>query len=385
MRIAIVTFFDNGNYGSELQAIAMNSFCEERGHRAVFLKIKSKNKFLRILELINDEVNVRSHCIINREYKRYYEDRLANLKRQENISESLRNSIRQFMKKHIEMFVVSRRIFNKAKGFDCYICGSDQIWSALKMPIRKEYFLCRIPASKKIAYAPSFGLNQLPQYFIKHVVAYINDFRYLSVREDVAKEQIKESFGREAELVLDPTMLVDRDFWNQFIAKETTCDIAEPYVLCYFLGRFSNEQLQQINRYANGKLIISLPYIDASKKFVHGKYVEATPVDFVKLIRDADFVFTDSFHGSVFSIIFNKPFVVYDRTHVLHVVQSSRICSLLKIAGIPQRFCKTVQDAERCLGEKICYKEINDRIHSKRVESISFLDNSLLAVKRNSI
>lgn len=219
MRISVVTLFDNGNYGSELQSIAMTLYLKNKDHEPVLCHIKAPNKALRLLEVLVDAVILKTNTFFNAEMKKYLSDCTINAEKQRSISSELREYVHSFVSRHIVSERVSR--WNVPNGkFDAYICGSDQIWSALKLPICSKLFLNGVSPNRKIAYAPSMGLDTLPTYYIKKVRKYISDFKYLSVREKAAKHAIIENFGIDARQVLDPTMLVGRDVWDSMLAFE---------------------------------------------------------------------------------------------------------------------------------------------------------------------
>ena len=378
MRIAVFTFFCNGNYGSELQAIAMDSACKKLGHKLVFYKIKSSNKLERIFEVLEERVDIAFHRLVSKEYRQYYASRRLNTSKQRVISSELKRKVIDSTKAVIETATVPKRSYNKIKGADCYICGSDQVWSALKMPIHKENFLAGIHPNRKIAYAPSFGLNKLPSYFVRTAMKHISSFQYLSVRELAAKEEIKKHTGKDAELVLDPTLMVGKDFWERELSKRNlNKPFSESYNLCYFLGEISDDVVNSINEHYPNRLIICLPYESECTRFPKGRYVEADQFEFVNLIKNAEMVFTDSFHGTVFSILFNTAFVVISRSHEKNVTQTSRIESILSLYGLTQRFCHSKNEIERAMGLQIVFDDVNKKMTSHQDSSRHFLENAL--------
>lgn len=149
MKIAIITFFDNGNYGSELQTLAMNDYLNAKGHVTVFCKVKSSNKIIRAIELLYDKVLLKWYKITDKEKRQYLTDRAKNLSSQRNIPPKLRQYIHSFVNSHISFGCISRLLLFRKERFDAYICGSDQIWSALKMPLLPLNFLYGIDKKKR--------------------------------------------------------------------------------------------------------------------------------------------------------------------------------------------------------------------------------------------
>lgn len=381
MRIGIVTFFDNGNYGSELQSLAMNDFLKERGHQPFFCNIKHS---LRLLQAIEARFNVykkRMVCFLDNEVKEYQRDMMNNVTKQKTISPALRCQIHDYVSSHLSMVTVSPFSFMTRNKFDAFICGSDQIWSALKLPLQPLNFLYGISRNKKIAYAPSMGLDVLPHYYIKQVRKYICDFKYLSVRENTAKKVILDHYGIAAQQVLDPTLLVGREYWDRQLDKHPKLKSQENYVFCYFLGEIEPVVKTSIEKVANGKTVIILPYEEDSTKVLNGQYVLADPLDFVYLIKNADCVLTDSFHGSVFSILYDKQFAVTKRTHLGKVSQTSRILSLLRLFGLDKQYCAGSNEIVKACNTTIDYNQIHPLLAAQQEASRCFLDSALLEIE----
>lgn len=380
MKIGVVTLFDNGNYGSELQSLAMNDYLESKGHDTVFIKVKAENKFLRALELLNDRIRKKYILRKDSELSLYNKDSESNKTKQRNISPDLRKKIHEFMASHITMVRVPRWFFPPKRRIDAFVCGSDQVWSALRIPLAPEYFLPTVPISRKIAYAPSLGIDIIPEFFQNNAGKYIKDFKYLSVREDAAKDTLKEKFGIDAVQVLDPTMLVGKEYWDEQLEKAQIQKPLFDYIFCYFLGEVQDAVLSVIERLSEGKKVIMLPYEEDSKRISNGQYKEADPLEFVNLIKYADCVLTDSFHGSVFSVLYGKRFIVTKRTHVGRVSQTSRIKSLLRMVHQEERYCSEKEDIERLLTQDIDSQTVENEICKMQTVSRDFLDNALKEV-----
>ena len=372
MKIAVITFCNNGNFGSELQALAINDFCKQRGHSVIFCIPKSANKLKRITEILFEKMINSANLLFNGQYRNYYKQLKQNISLQASVTSDQQAITANFIKENIVVRRLSKRQIIRG-DFDCWICGSDQIWSPLTMPFNSVFFLGGIPSSKKIAYAPSFGVNTLPSFFQKKAVKYIKEFDYLSVREVSAKESIYNFCDKDAQVVLDPTLMMEPEYWE----KKVKC-INEKYCLCYFLGDISPETADYINKIADGRKIILLYSISHCKKLNNAVGVIADPLDFVSYIHNADLIFTDSFHGTAFSIIFEKEFISFSRTQSAAITQTSRILSLLEQFGLTERFCNNVKDFS--IKDKIDYSKVSELLNQKRAESVCFLENALKQV-----
>ncbi len=196
---------------------------------------------------------------------------------------------------------------------DAYICGSDQIWN----PYYKKgyndpgYFLNFVPKGKKrIAYAPSFGCDDIPLEAQKNLKYYLDQFDAVSVREQEGADIIEKYADMKVPVVADPTFLLTREEWKS-IAK-IPANTPDKYILCY---RFmKNEEMTECMNYLSKTLhlpIITLPLSRVALSDPYKKQFEAGPEEFIGLIQNATLICTDSFHATAFSLIMNKPFYTF--------------------------------------------------------------------------
>lgn len=379
MRIGVITFFDNGNYGSELQALAMQGFCESRGHEVTFLRIYPGNKYIRFINRVVNKIIVWYKCKTDKEFLKVHEDLRSNVGRQANISPELRNHIQASVTRLIHSGHISAFRMRHFPPYDCYICGSDQVWSALIQPVWTYNFLKGVPADRKIAYAPSVGVNDMPEYYLRTIAPLVKDFKYLSVREHNVADVFEKRFGVKPLVAIDPTILVGRDYWINLLQKENIKKENSPYVFCYFLGEISDEQVVFLNRFADGRKIIILPYEKHAEKLRNGQYVLADHLEFVNYIRYADYVFTDSFHATVFSILFHRDFAVFQRSHVGVTKQTSRIESLLSLVHLEDHLVNNPNTVDTFGVTN--YKKVDEIIEEECQKSMEFLDNALTHIQ----
>ena len=379
MKIGVITFFGNGNYGSELQALAMQGFCKSRGHEVTFLRIYSSNKYIRICKRIKDRILIKIKCYLDDEYRRYYHDRKNNANKQRAISTDLFKHISTSVNKYINMSNISQSGLKKSRLYDCYICGSDQVWSALRIPVWKENFLGDVSPMRKIAYAPSIGVNEVPNYYIHAVAPLIRDFKFLSVREQSAAEIFRKRIGVDPFVAVDPTILVGKKYWLDLLQKEQLPKPECSYIFCYFLGELNDEQVDSLNRFAGDRKIIILPYEKHAERLNNANYILADHLEFVNYIRYADYVFTDSFHATVFSILFHREFAVFQRSHVGVSKQTSRIESLLSLVQLDDHLVNNPNAVESFSDTN--YDKVDEIIEKERQKSIEFLDNALTHIQ----
>ncbi len=244
------------------------------------------------------------------------------------------------------------------KDYDYVIVGSDQVWN-IKIIRTYEalrfYYLMFIEKDKRVNYAPSFGVSKLTHWEKKIHIKGLNGFNMLSCREDAGCRLIRELTGRDAEHVLDPTLLLTAEEWRAF-ERKPSYELPEHYALAYFFGGMKN--------YADTleKIAGDLPVIDAIDS-MSDEFCMTGPREFVYLIDHADCVFTSSFHGTAFSVNFGKKFVSFGR----FTTTFSRIESLLSRLGLTSRIYEPEREA---YDEAVDYDDVQTKLAAWRESSI---------------
>lgn len=218
--------------------------------------------------------------------------------------------------------------------YDYCITGSDQVWNPeIRIKEKANYFLDFAPQQKRVCIAPSFGVSSIPSEYKDRYTEWLNSYKYLSCREAEGIKIIKKLTGREAELLIDPTMMLDREMWREIY--QPVALPSQPYILLYFLGEISLERENFIKRIAQKQQLEIINVLESK----NSKYKNLQPDGLIQLIDEAAFVCTDSFHLTAFSINFNIPFFVFSRkskesfgNHML-----SRITSLLDLFQLQER------------------------------------------------
>ncbi len=223
-------------------------------------------------------------------------------------------------------FLVNTRRLNfyddvqkEGERFDVLVAGSDQIWNTTWYGgevFFQYYMLDFVPCEKKISYAASIGLSQIPDEYVPKFQRYLSDFTWLSVRENEGAKELERILNRPVDVVLDPTMLLSLEEWDVISNRYPTNEIQEsPYILCYALGNQESvvRKARQIQKYRDVPILYLCTTMREymSLKLKHSKVkpiLNAGPGEFVSLFKNAAYVVTDSFHGSVFSILYHKPF-----------------------------------------------------------------------------
>ena len=368
MKNAIITWFHYENYGTALQAFALQEFLSKKEKDVEVINYIPQYN----IENVRKKVNIKNICIflLNKKKKLYnliINSKYANKKnkRTERFIKFTNQKIRLTKTKY------TRNNINELnEKYENFIVGSDQIWNPNN--IDYTYYL-DFTEKNKIAYAPSFGVNKLNDYQKKLIKSKIEKFNYISVRENAGKYIIKDLIDVDVPVLLDPTMLLSKEEWEDIVTYKKD----EKYILCYFLGNnnFYWKYVKKLQK--NTGLKIRIIPIQAESYLKKGEILpDAGPIEFVNLIANAEIICTDSFHGTVFSIIFEKNFSVLKRFNDNDErSQNSRIYNLLKLLKKEKNIVET---NNKEFNYKVHnYKVIKNILNKKRTESIEFLDKSI--------
>ena len=280
----------------------------------------------------------------------------------------------------------ARDVFHSISQSDIAIVGSDQVWNP--SGTEDAYFLDFVPDNNgKIAYAASIGANEVSQDFLNHVEPYLRRFDFISVREESAKEILQPHLEQEIKVVLDPTLLLSRGEWDKIAVQPT---IPQPYIFVYLLGE-KRAHRRLIKKFARtlGLKIALLPHVHfrfnpADCFFADYNLYDVGPAEFVGLIKNAEMVITDSFHGCVFSIIYRRKFWALKRHKDSDPKNmNSRLYTLFDSLELKNRLIEdenTTYDAD-ILNMPIDYAMVEAKLSPLRKESVDFLLNAIKAVQ----
>ena len=230
---------------------------------------------------------------------------------------------------------------------------------------------------EKISIASSFGVGQIPWYQKKRTAHFINRIEHVSMRENRGKEIVKELTGRDVPVVLDPVFLLSKEDWDKYIPEVKVYD--EPYIFAYFLGEnpLYREEVKMLSK-KTGLKIVALrhldQYVETDESFGDYAPYDVSPDKFLNLIRGAEYICTDSFHGTCFSIINEKKFMIFNRySDASKVSKNSRIDSLCINLGISER--RFVGNIMSVLDE-IDYHSVNIKLNKLKSETDKYLDKA---------
>ncbi|MCI9461017.1 MAG: 4Fe-4S binding protein [Oscillibacter sp.] len=326
MKAGLLTFYHLHHYGAILQAAATQRALETLGWECETIDY-FVNQDTRIFRpaaspslAASDAYNALHYPAVRRRWQRF-----------EDFSRSfLRLTDRRYE---------SREELRRAElPYDLLVSGSDQIWNPTIFPDRRfdPVFFGAFSPLRKIAYAPSFGVARLPEGMEEELKGYLEGFSHLSVREVSGREIVREASGREAAVVLDPTLLLTAAEWSALAADPALRE--KEYILCYGISR-SGALEPYIRRLAEET---ELPVVQlcGTRRKLHPKarmISDAGPAEFLGLFQRAAYVCTNSFHGTVFSVLFQRPFFTAVAPAELQEPERSRTFSLLSRLGLTER------------------------------------------------
>lgn len=363
MRAAIIThYYKSKNYGGNLQAYALCKVLQSMGADAEQLSLNrnaGKGLIKKIKKLIKKILHANNPFVACR-------IRARNKTIDKFNSERIPHS-RVYTEKNISGCV---------DDYDVFITGSDQVWHP--MACCDAYLLNFVPVQKaKISYAASMATTQIPANMKRWYEEALQSFDAISVRETDAVTLLAGWINRDVEVHLDPTLLLSNDEWNEILENH---GINEEYVFCYFLGN-SQQQRRIVTEYAkkHGLKIVTLPHLSGyyqtcDKKFGDYRLYDVSPGKFLSLIKGATHVFTDSFHATVFSIIYEKQFHVFPRSGA--ETMSVRLTSLLELFDLQERFCCNMNQAGAGYIEASPMIDYHRKFHkyeTAKIQSFSYL------------
>ena len=355
-RIGILTLYHkNNNYGGQLQAYALNKAVQELGYSSEQISFERNRKklyFRKIRGIFEESVTkdifaVKLKLFLHRNKSNGDDSNIQTLRKFEEFQEFI---------PHSPVFT-EKNISETNKIYDLFIVGSDQVWNPLFAT--KEYFFDFVEQKPCISYAASIRINHFEKAEGRRIKKYLDKFSYISVREKRAIQTLKEiGVDKEIEVMPDPTLLLSKEKWLEIV------DNREPeydYIVVYLVR--DDVSINMIRKYAqeNGYKVMFIPepgyYFEKDDIFVKIKD-GVGPREFVQLISKAKLVIANSFHGTVFSIIFNRPFYVYGNIEI-----DDRKGTLLKQFGLQDRLVKN--DYDFCKHkDNICidYSKVNDKL-----------------------
>lgn len=326
MKAAIITIIDKENIGNRLQNYAVQELLKETKLDVTTLDYYNTNNNDSFLE----SFKLNTYSILSKIgffQTGFYIDLIKHNPRLRLVREFNKTYI-NITKDYLFSSKKKSRMEKHANDFDYYCVGSDQIWNSYLVQNNDFFFCCFAKSDRCFSFAASMGTTYVEEKYLETFKRGLQHLGNISVREIETQKFIKNLINRDVVVLLDPTLLLPRDKWLEIIKKPDFV-IPRKFIVTYFLSEQTKAQKDFISDYAqkNGLEIIEI-------NGAHKNYIG--PSEFVYLLRSTEYVFTDSFHGTAFSIIFNKPFIVFMRNNTYDM--SARITTLLMKMDLSDRF-----------------------------------------------
>lgn len=360
MNIGILTYHFSNNYGAVLQTYALQERLRQLGHSTIIInRTPVKTDLIhKLYQIFNS-----NSTIFWRRFRNFGKKYLSSTTRPFYSDEQLRKGICDY-------------------SLDAVIVGSDQVWRGTMCG--HSYFLTFLPevsSVRRISYAASFGKSEWDKN--RSDTSLIRDalqrFDHVSVRENTGVNICRDVFGIEAKLTLDPTLLHEASFYEQNIIKENNCGQPSK-VVSYILGKAAIDMVKAANQYAQSTGLVhsELYWLDKDLRGLNLSNIEShkehiTVQKWLKEIKDAEYVITNSFHCAVFSILFRKKFVVLEYA----TGGNDRLVTLLSSIGLEKRIISSVDDINNTISDEIDYELCSDRLSELRNNSELFLHYAL--------
>ena len=384
MKICIITQPLYTNYGGLLQAFALQKVLKDMGNEVVTDRYAAKPPMSFLMRVVHFAYHLLKRYIIRDKQYNPYQFLFTCFDEYSKKKKALGLNTGRFINQHIATIDFfhgkSKPSMEMLSQFDAIVVGSDQVWRAL-YSYTPSYFLDFTKGIdiKRISYATSFGKDDVNEYsssILKKCKDAAPLFDAISVREDLGVTLCKEYFGVEAIHVLDPTILLEQEDYLEIIEEEDKEERSN-VLMCYVLDK-SEEKRAIINQFAT-RLNLSPLEVMPKKNFdasVTGDltdYIFPSVSKWIAGFRDAEFVVTDSFHGTVFSIIFNKPFIAIANAER----GASRFTSLLKIFGLEHRLVSSINEITDAHFSPIDFEQVNKTKRIWQMKAVEFLNNGL--------
>ena len=372
MKTGLVTFYHIHHYGAALQAAATERAVETLGHECEIIDyfVNQDNALFRrptgLGSAAADAHTALHYQALKTRYERF----------------------EQFSQDHLRIsahrYLSAAELRQAQLPYDAILSGSDQIWNPKIFPNGHfdPVFFGAFSDRRKIAYAPSFGIPKVPEDMEQELRSYLGAFSHLSVRERQGQAIVTEVTGQTVPVVLDPTLLLTAEQWSTAASRHMVAQggrqalTPQGYILCYCINR-PGALAPYIQEFArrSGLPVVQLCGI---RQKVHPKarcILDAGPAEFLELFENAAFVFTNSFHGTVFSTQFRVPFFTAVSPAELADPESSRTFSLLSRLGLSDRIVG--QGSTDALETPVDWDAVEPRLLAARAASLEYLRDAL--------
>lgn len=362
-KVGVLTFHASHNYGSCLQAYALQTTLKKLGVQPEIINFRTARQ--KDAYAVFTKRKGLKYLLKNAARLLYY----ASLKKRHQLFE---NFIKKEYRLSPQEYATAEELETVAFDYQAVIAGSDQIWNPRPADFDWAYYLPFVKDVKKISYAPSFGpfFGNEQNDKTQQIVEKINKFHAVSVREAQGKAYLQQHTDKDITVTLDPTLLLTKEDWMPLVKSEPI--VQGDYIFLYTL--FSSPEINQIAKRLSKKLNTKVVVSNFSNQYdvitPYKKHFDTGPKEFLNLIYHAKFVLVTSFHGTVFSVLFEKPFLAINGD------KDNRISNLLALTGLTDRTVH-VDDVEEKAVLPIDFSAAESGLQKEREKSLAFLKNAL--------
>lgn len=382
--IGLVTCYFHHNYGSMLQAYATEMMMQKLCVPFLTIACKRPKDYMKSSPLLY----IIKKLLVG-DWRMWYGKRKIAKYAQTDLSfaENLKVRNAKFDEFAQSCFHVSdlaknrRELESMTNDYSAFLVGSDQLWRTDSVE-HGYYTLEWVPDHiRKIAYSTSIGVKKIPWFQVKKNRWFMNRFDFVALREQSACDLYHELTGKTAQVVLDPTLLFTGEEWMKIQAVEPLTN--GEYIFVYLLGNNPTQRdyIKKVSRKTGCKIVALLhldDYITIDNDFADEAPYNVGPGEFLNYIRNARYVFTDSFHCSVFSILYKKDFFTFSRfSESAKQSTNTRIDNLLHITGLEKRRWDTGKSIEQALVLDSDFSRVDERLNCLREKSMSYLRTAL--------
>ena len=385
MKIGIVSCYFINNYGSILQAYALQEYFRTKGIECDTISVEELKSYLDAKKKQYYFRNIHKAGLLFSKLPMIYLKLLQKINYR-NLGHMYSERVQKFddFRKNFKFSSESasslEQLTDLSEKYDMVVVGSDQLWRPDNI-FPEYYTLSWVPDNiPKVSYATSFGVAELDGYYKSKARVFLNRLSAISVRESSGCRLAEELTGKIPYVVCDPVFLLTKNQWNML--SDTSRCPNQKYIFTYFLGegkkcRKFAEKLSDVTGLPVLGAVHNDSYI-AADKCIDYPIADCSPNEFLGLISNAEYICTDSFHATAFSTIFNKNFFVFNRFKSQKHGTNSRIASFLRMTGLENRLITDIGKAHDIVLNDIDYETVNDKILSFINKSYDFIEKEIL-------
>lgn len=381
-KIGVLTYWSSvDNYGQILQCYALQNYLNKNGCDTFLIKFKPTTDYslpYRVLKKLSiKRIVEKAKRILTRDSLKLYD----NIKSDNAQLDCGFDKFREcYINSTEKIYTSIKELRKEPPACDVYICGSDQIWYESYYNRNVGGWFLQFGEAKRVSYAPSIGRKVTDKRELRIMKSYLCSFDAISVREESAKYLLNTMGIPEAQVVVDPTLLLNKDDYLEI--AEDYKNKEEPYVLIYILNIKDKSEIDwdSIEKFLEknnlkARVVMSSGYYPVQELIPNHKNERLSVNQWIDAINNAEYVITTSFHGTVFSVLMNKKFVVFPLRDFKGA--NDRISTLLNKCNLEKRIVE--QFSEEIISQEIDWNTVNEKLEQYKKASFEFINKNILS------